>query len=115
MKAITQKHDAQIDTTERAEMIDSIVWFGLNYNYDFIERCWSDDPCLANHLKDKFAICTSGLEDQAFISRRTEIKTRISYGVMTRFLTMLDTANREKLYNYILKTYRYSKGWLTQD
>ncbi len=87
------------------ENIDSIVWFGLNYNYDFIDQCWSDDKCLANHLKDKFSTCTEGLY------KMSNQNTRIGYGVFTRFITMLDNGNREKLYQYILETYSKEYGW----
>ena len=71
------------------ENIDSIVWFGLNYNYDFIDQCWSDDKCLANHLKDKFAICEEPLLNK-------EWNPTLSCGLFTRFLTMLDDGNRDK-------------------
>ena len=95
------------------ENIDSIVWFGLNYNYDFIDQCWSDNPCLANHLNDKFSMCTQemlkreGEKMDDYIVR----KQAISYGVFTRFITMLDNGNREKLYQYILETYSKEYGW----
>ena len=89
MKAITQKHVEQIDTTARAEMIDSIIWFGFNYNYNFIEECWSDDPCLANHLKGKFNLLCNNFTD---------------------FISMLCDGHREKLYNYILERFSKSKG-----
>lgn len=93
MKTTQLADNQQINTTE---MIDSIVWFGLNYHYDFIDQCWSDDKCLANHLKSKFSICTEGLH------KMSNVNSRIGYGVFTRFITMLDSANREKLYNYII-------------
>ena len=86
------------------ENIDSIVWFGLYYNYDFIDQCWSDDKCLANHLKDKFAICEEPLLNK-------EWNPTLSCGLFTRFLTMLDDGNREKLYQYILETYSKEYGW----
>tara|TARA_B100000900_G_C20579264_1_gene716748 strand:+ start:1102 stop:1524 length:423 start_codon:yes stop_codon:yes gene_type:complete len=99
------------------ENIDSIVWFGLNYNYDFIDQCWSDNPCLANHLNDKFSMCTQemlkrdGEKSNDYVVR----KAAISYGVFTRFITMLDSANREKLYQYILETYSKEYGWSNTD
>lgn len=83
------------------ENIDSIVWFGLNYTPDFIDECWSDDPVLANHLCNKFAICTEGLRELR----------QLSYGVFTRFITMLDQANREKLYQFILENYSPKTGF----
>tara|TARA_R100001460_G_scaffold9049_1_gene22095 strand:- start:14745 stop:15317 length:573 start_codon:yes stop_codon:yes gene_type:complete len=89
------------------DMIDSIVWYGLNYNPNFIDECWSDDPSLANHLKDKFAMCHEGTDEL-----KGWVKIRLSYGVFTRFLTMLDNGNREKLYKYILERYSHRKGWL---
>jgi len=94
-------------TQETFEHIDSIVWFGLNYNPNFIDECWSDDPSLADHLKDKFAMCHGGTDEE-----KGWIKIRLSYGVFTRFLTMLDNGNREKLYQYILERYSHRKGWL---
>ena len=94
-------------TRETFEHIDSIVWFGLNYSYDFIDKCWSDDPSLANHLKDKFKMCYGDTDELVW-----HIEKRLSYGVFTRFLTMLDSGNREKLYEYILKIYSHRKGWL---
>ena len=86
------------------ENIDSIVWFGLNYNYDFIDQCWSDDKCLANHLKDKFAICEEPLLNK-------EWNPTLSCGLFTRFLTMLDDGNRHKLYQYILGQFSKKNGY----
>jgi len=83
-------------TYNTTQIIDNVIWFGLNYNYDFIDQCWSDNPCLANHLKDKFSTCTEGLH------KMSNVNSRIGYGVFTRFITMLDSENRERLYNYIL-------------
>ena len=95
------------------ENIDSIVWFGLNYNYDFIDQCWSDDKCLANHLNDKFSMCTQEMlkRDVEKMDDYIVRKQAISYGVFTRFITMLDNGNREKLYQYILETYSKEYGW----
>ena len=95
------------------ENIDSIVWFGLNYSYDFIDQCWSDNPCLANHLNDKFSMCTQEMlkRDGEKMDDYIVRKAAISYGVFTRFITMLDNGNREKLYQYILETYSQKYGW----
>ena len=92
----TQVADNQQINCKPTQIIDNVIWFGLNYNYDFIDQCWSDDLSLANHLKDKFSTCTEGLH------KMSNVNSRISYGVFTRFLTMLDSGNRERLYNYIL-------------
>ena len=99
------------------ENIDSIVWFGLNYNHDFIDQCWSDDKCLANHLNDKFSMCTQEMlkRDGEKMDDYIVRKDAISYGVFTRFITMLDSANREKLYQYILETYSKEYGWSSPD
>ena len=95
------------------ENIDSIVWFGLNYSYDFVDQCWSDNPCLANHLNDKFSMCTQEMlkRDGEKMDDYIVRKAAIGYGVFTRFITMLDSANREKLYQYILETYSKEYGW----
>ena len=114
MKTTQLADNQQINTTE---MIDSIVWFGLNYSYDFIDQCWSDDKSLANHLNDKFKECTQPMrkKDGENMDDYNVRKYACSYGVFTRFITMLDSGNREKLYNYILETYNHRKGWLTKD
>ena len=96
----------QFDELQSSENIDSIIWFGLNYPPNFIRECWSDDPCLANHLNDKFAMCHEGTDEM-----KGWVKTRLSYGVFTRFLTMLDDGNRDKLYQYILDTYSRKTGF----
>ena len=95
------------ESEQIAIQIDSVVWFGLNYPPKFIDKCWSDDPCLANHLNDKFAMCFGDTDELEW-----HIEKRLSFGVFTRFLTMLDNGNREKLYDYILSIYNHRKGWL---
>ena len=100
---VSDSHESE----QMAIQIDSVVWFGLNYTPNFIDECWSDDPCLANHLNDKFKMCYGDTDELAW-----HIEKRLSYGVFTRFLTMLDNGNREKLYRYILRTYNHRKGWL---
>ena len=113
LKVSTLHNSNNMKTTQVADnqqftldYMESMIWFGLHYNYDFIEKCWSDNPNLANHLKDKFSICTEGLH------KMSPVNSRIRYGVITRFISMLDKANRKKLYNYILKTYsEYLDYW----
>ena len=101
-KRMHQERDGLYETIGLMnENIDSIVYFGLNYSYNFIAECWADDPVLANHLSDKFAICTEGLRESR----------QLSYGVFTRFITMLDQANREKLYQYIIENYSHKTGF----
>ncbi|MGB0838674.1 MAG: hypothetical protein ACPGXL_00970 [Chitinophagales bacterium] len=103
-----------MESEQMAIQIDSIVWFGLNYPPNFIKECWSDDPSLANHLNDKFESCTQVMlkKDGEKMNEYQVRKGAISYGVFTRFLTMLDNGNREKLYRYILSIYSHRKGWL---
>ena len=43
----TQVADNQQINWKPTQIIDNVIWFGLNYNYDFIDQCWSDDQCLA--------------------------------------------------------------------
>ena len=107
---VSDSHESE----QMAIQIDSIVWFGLNYPPNFIKECWSDDPSLANHLNDKFESCTQLMlkKDGEKMNEYQVRKGAISYGVFTRFLTMLDNGNREKLYRYILRTYNHRKGWL---
>jgi hypothetical protein len=80
--------------------IDTIVYYGLNWHYDFIDLVWADDPSLVNHLKGKMETCTEGTH------KSSGTQYRIMFGVFTRFLTMLDSSNREKLYNWILTNHK---------
>tara|TARA_B100000214_G_scaffold257319_1_gene189692 strand:- start:4855 stop:5463 length:609 start_codon:yes stop_codon:yes gene_type:complete len=109
-----ENHLSRMESEQMAVQIDSIVWFGLNYPQNFIDECWSDDPCLANHLNDKFQSCTQVMlkRDGEKMNEYQVRKFAMSYGVFTRFLTMLDNGNREKLYDYILSVYNHRKGWL---
>jgi hypothetical protein len=62
-----------------------------NYDYDFIQKAWANDPNMAHHLQNKF----DSYYDVAG-----------SYGVMTKFYLNLDGTNREILENYVLNNFR---------
>jgi hypothetical protein len=87
--------------------IDTIIYYGLNWHYDFIDLVWENDPSLVNHLKGKMKTCTEGINEDS------GTQYRITFGIFTRFLTMLDSANREKLYDWILRNHKESKRDLT--
>ena len=64
--------------------INKWIFFTFNYPYDFIERCWSDEPILAEHIRSKF----------------NEYE-----GDMNRLYCELDNANSEKLLEWVLDNY----------
>lgn len=64
--------------------INKWIFFTFNYPYDFIERCWSDAPMMASHIREKFS----------------------SYGGdMNRLYCELDKANSDKLLEWVLDNY----------
>lgn len=75
---------------------DNLIWYAWNYDYKFIEKCWNEDKSLANHLRDKFNYFVSNDRRNGFFT----------------FVGELDSANREKLYAYIDKTFSKEKGHL---
>lgn len=79
-----------------ADDIDSIIWYGWNYDYGFIAKCWDNHGSLTLHLEDKFSDCVHKHGRNAFFV----------------FISMLDNGNREILYKYILKTFSRQRGFL---
>lgn len=76
--------------------IDSIIWYGWNYDYGFIAKCWNNQGSLTLHLEDKFSHCVHKYGRNAFFM----------------FLSELDDSNRELLYRFILNTFSRKKGHL---
>ena len=76
--------------------IDSIIWYGWNYDYGFIAKCWDNYGSLTLHLEDKFSSCVHKYGRNAFFM----------------FLSELDDSNRELLYRFILNTFSRKKGHL---
>ena len=76
--------------------IDSIIWYGWNYDYGFIAKCWDSHGSLTLHLEDKFSHCVHKHGRNAFFM----------------FLSELDDSNRELLYRFILNTFSRKKGHL---
>ena len=35
-------------------VINRWIFFCFNYPYDFIEKCWADNPMMARHIRSKF-------------------------------------------------------------
>lgn len=86
----TQLTDNQTIT----DQTDSIIWYAWNYHYDFIDRCWGHDKCLANHLKDKFQACIQNDRRNGFFT----------------FISQLDSYNRTLIYDFILETFSRETG-----
>ena len=65
--------------------INKWVYFTFNYPYDFIERCWADNPMLASHIRDKFS----------------------SYGYdLNRLYCELDSGNMNRLLDWVMENYK---------
>ena len=64
--------------------INKWIFFTFNYPYDFIERCWSDAPILAEHIRGKF-------NDYG--------------GDMNRLYCELDKSNGNKLLEWVMDNY----------
>lgn len=70
--------------------IEKWVYWCANYNYDFIEKAWADDPGMAKHLASKFSTYYNDVG---------------AYGVMTKFFLNLDSTNRGILVDYVMNNY----------
>lgn len=68
-----------------------LMYFGLNYPHDFIEKAFADKPNIATHLKQKF------------INFYNEVG---SYGVFSKFFTSLDNENQIQLLTWINENYK---------
>lgn len=77
-----------------SQAMSKLMTYANNYNYNFIEDCWKDDPSLANHLKDKW----NGIVGQMDRLGRTFNGTDVWF----LFYMMLDESNKDKLNLYIL-------------
>ena len=44
----------EIINTDALRAINKYHWFCVAYPSNFIEKCWADDPSLAEHFKGKF-------------------------------------------------------------
>ena len=64
--------------------INKWVFFCFNYPYDFIERCWQDNPLMASHIRGKFESC--------------------SYDI-NRLYCELDASNESRLLDWVLSNY----------
>ena len=71
-------------------LIEKWNYWCVNYNHDFIEKAWSDNPIMVAHLKSKF--------DHYY-----DMEGR--YGVMNKFYLNLDEENRRILENYVINNY----------
>ena len=71
-------------------LIEKWNYWCVNYNHDFIEKAWSDNPIMVAHLKSKF--------DHYYDMEG-------SYGVMNKFYLNLDEENRRILENYVINNY----------
>ena len=85
-----------IGESVQTEDIDSIIWYGWNYDYGFVAKCWNNHGSLTLHLEDKFSHCVHKYGRHAFFM----------------FLSELDDSNRELLYRFILHTFSKQKGHL---
>lgn len=78
------------------KQVDSIIWYGWNYDYGFIAKCWNSHGSLTPHLEDKFSYLVQKHGRNAFFI----------------FLSELDDTNRELLYRFIVNTYGKERGFL---
>lgn len=70
--------------------IEKWNYWCANYDYDFIDKVWSDNKNMAKHLSDKF---------DAFYNSVGP------YGVMLKFYLALDSGNKRKLEEYVMNNY----------
>ncbi|MDD5013473.1 MAG: hypothetical protein PHW73_00040 [Atribacterota bacterium] len=69
------------------------AYFAANFPPDFIEKVWSDEPHIAQHLKEK-------------LHRYAENETFISVGTFMKWFFDLDMGNQHKLTDWIQNNYK---------
>lgn len=71
------------------------AYFTANFDYNFIENCWKDEPLTATHLRVKLSHYTD-----------KENKGYVTYNAFMQFFLNLDNFNQSKLCQYIIETYK---------
>ena len=74
--------------------MNRLMYFQANWEPGFIQKCWADDPGLAQHLQSKF----EGYYD-----------SHKSAGCFLIFYLNLSKSNQVKLLNWILENYSYEQ------
>ena len=70
--------------------VNKFIFYCYNFEHDFIQKVWKDDPWLASHLDSKF---------------KAAYRNEGAYGAMLSFYAELDSSNKAKLLAYILENY----------
>lgn len=70
--------------------IEKWNYWCANYDYDFIEKAWADNPNMAKHLEEKFGAFYDSVGP---------------YGVMLKFYLALDSTNKRILEDYVMNNY----------
>lgn len=65
-------------------VINKWIFFTFNYPSDFIEKCWSDDPYLAEHIRYKFEYYSCNIN---------------------RLYCEIDNENKNRLLDWVLENY----------
>lgn len=71
-------------------LIEKWNYWCTNYDYDFLEKAWADNPNMMEHLKSKFDYYYDKVG---------------SYGAMTMFYLNLDDKNRRILEDYVINNF----------
>lgn len=74
------------------EAVNKFMFFGYNFQHNFIEEVWKSEPSLANHLRSKF----------------DSFAKQLGSGTMGyfRWFMELDNGNKEQLVNWITENYK---------
>ena len=74
------------------QAINNFMYFGYNFNHDFIEQVWKAEPIMAKHLRDKF----------------NSYAVQLQSGTQAYFhwFMQLDQKNKETLTNWIETNYK---------
>jgi hypothetical protein len=78
-----------------SKAMSKLMTYAYNFNYNFIEDCWKDDPSLANHLKNKW---------NGIVGLLNKLERKFNgTDVWFLFYMELDEANKDLLNQYILQ------------
>jgi len=94
-KSTTKKLASKKTTTKlpkaQYDAMNSLFVWNFNYDHNFIEKVWGKGTVIANHLQAKFS---------------SIYKAKGSYAAGMVFVGELDTENRAKLFEFIVKRHK---------
>ena len=89
-------------TKTKENPIVAFTYYANNFHYEFIDRVWTDNPLLVNHLQDKWDTLVTQLTKAREECSNPLVRSMTGTELFYRFYMMLDQSNKEHLNEFIL-------------